>query len=291
MGNPFIIPGQWFKGNLHTHTTQSDGALSPAENIRWHEAHGYDFVSITDHNRLTNPDEFCDPHLLVLLGTELSLGSTQGNGPFHLVTFGLPADFQVPQANSLTPQAGIDLVSSTGAACFVAHPHWSVMTMEELAEQTGYAGIEVYNTGCDWENRTGLAEPYWDDLLRRGRQVWGFATDDSHWRQPDHGRGWIVVKAVERSAPAMLQAIKAGEFYASCGPTIESITLEDQVLRVRCSPAQAIYWTEGTHGWSIHAEGEALLTEAEFQLKARRYFRVQVVDGEGHWAWSNPFFV
>ena len=291
MGNPFIIPGQWLKGNLHTHTTQSDGALSPAENIRWHEAHGYDFVSITDHNQLTNPEQFCDPHLLVLLGTELSLGNTQGNGPFHLVTFGLPADFQVPQANSLTPQAAIDLVSSTGAACFVAHPHWSVMTMEELAERTGYAGIEVYNTGCDWENRTGLAEPYWDDLLRRGRQMWGFATDDSHWRQPDHGRGWIVVKAVERSAPAVLQAIKAGEFYASCGPTIESITLEDKVLRVRCSPAQAIYWTEGTHGWSIHAEGETLLTEAEFQLKARRYFRVQVVDSGGHWAWSNPFFV
>jgi hypothetical protein len=291
MPNPFITPGHWLKGNLHTHTTQSDGALSPAENVRWHEAQGYDFVSITDHNQLTNPEQFCDPQLLVLLGTELSLGATSGGGPFHLVTFGLPADFPVPRPNSLTPQAGIDLAGSSGAACFVAHPHWSVMTMEDLAGLTGYAGVEVYNTGCDWENRTGLAEPYWDDVLRRGQQVWGFATDDSHWREPDHGGGWIMVKAAERSASAVLDAIKAGQFYATSGPTIESLVVEGQVLRVRCSPAQAIYWTEGIRGWSFHAQDGELLTEAEFELKARQYFRVQVVDSAGRWAWSNPFFV
>ncbi len=173
VANPFVTAGQWFKGNLHTHTTESDGACSPAENIRWHEQHGYDFVSITDHNRITDPAQFCDSRILTLLGTELSLGVTKGGGPSHLVACGLPADFQAPPPDSLTPQEGIDLVSSHGAASLVAHPHWSGMTMEELGELTGYAGIEVYNTGCDRENRTGLAEPYWDDLLRRGRPVWG----------------------------------------------------------------------------------------------------------------------
>ena len=291
MTNPFTTSGGWFRGNLHTHTTQSDGAFSPAENVRWHEEHGYDFVCVTDHNVLTDPGQFCEPGLVVLHGTELSLGATRGGGAFHLVACGLPADFQVPRPNTLTPQEGIDLVASTGGACFVAHPHWSVMTMEELAERSGYVGIEVYNTGCDYENRTGYAEPYWDDLLRRGRPVWGFATDDSHWRYPDHGGGWIMAKAAEASPPALLQAIKDGQFYSTSGPVIESIAVDGQTLRVRCSPARAIYWSEGPRGWSIHAEGEATLTEAEFQLKARRYFRVQVVDTHGRWAWSNPLFV
>ena len=52
---PFDLPGKWFKGNLHTHTTQSDGKLTPAENMQWHAELGYDFVGITDHNRVTNP--------------------------------------------------------------------------------------------------------------------------------------------------------------------------------------------------------------------------------------------
>ncbi|NOZ20346.1 MAG: PHP domain-containing protein, partial [Planctomycetes bacterium] len=29
--NPFGTEGKWYKGNLHTHTTGSDGEKSPAE--------------------------------------------------------------------------------------------------------------------------------------------------------------------------------------------------------------------------------------------------------------------
>lgn len=289
--NPYLRAGQWFKGNLHTHTTESDGACSPDQNIRWHEQHGYDFVSITDHNRITDPSQFCEPQLITVPGTELSLGVTKGGGPFHLVAFGLPADLQVPPPNSLTPQEGIDLVASEGATCFAAHPHWSSMTMEELDDLSGYDGIEVYNTGCDRENRTGLAEPYWDDLLRRRRPAWGFASDDSHWSTADFGGGWIQVKAPERSPEAILGAIKAGHFYSTCGPEIKEVTLHGPTLRVKCSPVQAIYWSEGTRGGSVHANGAELRTNAEFEIEARNYLRIQVVDAEQRWAWSNPIFV
>ena len=291
MVSMFETPGQWLKGNIHTHTTQSDGAIGPAENIRWHEEHGYDVVSITDHDRVTDPSQFCDPSILVLLGTELSLGLTQGGGPFHLIACGLPADFEVPPVNSLRPQQAIDQVTSSGAACFVAHPHWSSSTMEELAALTGYHGLEVFNTGCDWENRTGRAEPYWDDMLRRGRRVWGLASDDSHWRYPDYGGGWVMLRAAERSVAAVREALKSGQFYATCGPTIDHVSIENGRLRITCSHAEAIYWSEGRRGWSIHAEAGKLLTEAEFTINAQRYVRVQIVDEQGRWAWSNPFFL
>jgi hypothetical protein len=291
MTNIFAADGVWLKGNLHTHTTESDGAYSPAENVHWHEEHDYDFVAITDHDRLTDPHRFCDPQLVTLLGTELSLGMTTGDGPFHLVAFGLPQDFVPPKANSLAPQAGIELVNASGGLCFVAHPHWSSTPMEELAACQGFAGVEIFNMGCEWENRTGTADTYWDDLLRRGRSVWGFATDDSHWRYPDHGGGWIVVRAAERSAEAILAAIKSGQFYASRGPQIEAIEFDGTTLRVQTSPVESIYWTEGRRGWSLHATDEQGITEAEFVVKARRYFRVMAVDGDGRVAWSNPVFV
>ena len=41
--------GNWYKGNLHMHTTVSDGALDPVEAINIYREAGYDFIAITDH--------------------------------------------------------------------------------------------------------------------------------------------------------------------------------------------------------------------------------------------------
>jgi len=42
--NPFSSPGIWYKGNLHTHTTQSDGGLAPEEAADLYRKAGYDFL-------------------------------------------------------------------------------------------------------------------------------------------------------------------------------------------------------------------------------------------------------
>ena len=39
----------WYKGNLHTHTTRSDGRKSPEEVMALYRDHGYDFLALTDH--------------------------------------------------------------------------------------------------------------------------------------------------------------------------------------------------------------------------------------------------
>lgn len=44
--------GKWWKGNLHTHTLWSDGDDFPEMVVGWYKEHGYDFLSITDHNRM-----------------------------------------------------------------------------------------------------------------------------------------------------------------------------------------------------------------------------------------------
>src|SRR2546422_1617656 len=42
----------WLRGNLHAHTTYSDGVKTPQELIAEYEALGYDFLAITDHEDL-----------------------------------------------------------------------------------------------------------------------------------------------------------------------------------------------------------------------------------------------
>ena len=45
----FNNKGKFFKGNLHGHSNNSDGKLTPEEVCRTYIYEGYDFISITDH--------------------------------------------------------------------------------------------------------------------------------------------------------------------------------------------------------------------------------------------------
>lgn len=44
--------GPWLRGNLHTHSLWSDGDQFPEVILQWYRDHGYDFVSVSDHNVL-----------------------------------------------------------------------------------------------------------------------------------------------------------------------------------------------------------------------------------------------
>jgi predicted metal-dependent phosphoesterase TrpH len=52
--NPFKIEGKWYKGNLHTHTTNSDGAWSSDRVVDEYVSNGYDFLFVTDHWKVTD---------------------------------------------------------------------------------------------------------------------------------------------------------------------------------------------------------------------------------------------
>ena len=41
--------GTYKKGNLHTHTTWSDGMHTPKETAEHYRSQGYDFLALTDH--------------------------------------------------------------------------------------------------------------------------------------------------------------------------------------------------------------------------------------------------
>jgi predicted metal-dependent phosphoesterase TrpH len=184
---PFGQPGHWFKGNLHTHTTQSDGRVTPSENVQWHANHGYHFVALTDHNQVTNPRALVpDAPILVIPSAEIS--TRRAPVEYHIVAIGVDT---MPIAQNSDPQAAIDAVNAAGGLSIVAHPYWHDHTPEDLLVLHGHLGIEIFNNDCWLDIQKGHALVHWDAVLRRGQRILGLATDDSHWINPDYGGGWV----------------------------------------------------------------------------------------------------
>jgi hypothetical protein len=54
-----------FKGNMHCHSTCSDGKQTPEELKALYKAHGYSFLAITDHDHLNGHKDLDDESFFV----------------------------------------------------------------------------------------------------------------------------------------------------------------------------------------------------------------------------------
>jgi len=287
---PFGQPGQWLKGNLHTHTTQSDGKLTPAENVKWHAEHGYHFATITDHNRVTDPRRWV-PAAPIPVISSVEVTARRGEVEYHILSLGVD---DMPAPRNSDPQVVIDAVNAAGGVAIVAHPYWHDLTFDDLLALHGHIAIEIFNTGCQFDSSKALSVVHWDGVLRRGQRVFGVATDDSHFAYPDYGGGWIWLRAEQADRASIVAALRAGAFYASTGPEIHDVQLDGRQVTVHCSPAFSIlvigdyyHCPMGVHAWDGN-----LLTEATFTLDPEQeYLRVEVIDVDHHSAWTNAHFV
>jgi hypothetical protein len=51
---------RWWKGNTHTHSLWSDGDDYPEMIVDWYKQHGYDFLSLSDHNVMLEGQKWID---------------------------------------------------------------------------------------------------------------------------------------------------------------------------------------------------------------------------------------
>ncbi len=126
---------KWWKGNLHAHTTKSDGKVSPKEAQRRYQEAGYDFLAITDHWHLSRNGH--EKNMLLLSGIELD---TMKNGCWHIVGIGLE---QMPDAErGQSAQELIDTVRAAKGLAILAHPAWSLEQPQDIAELEGLSGVQ-----------------------------------------------------------------------------------------------------------------------------------------------------
>jgi len=293
MDNPFKLPGEFLKGNLHLHTTNSDGEFSPQQAVKHYEDAGYDFLAITDHNRLTDTRELSSDKMLMLPGEELHQGKGELGQVHHIVAIGMAEHIEIPPTDDL--QQAMDYIAPRCSFAFIAHPYWTSLTYRDILGCRGSIGVEVFNYTCECGIGRGDSGPHWDELLQRGDRLLGFAVDDAHCHYPDSLGGWIMVKARERTAEAISQAIIAGEFYASSGPRIEDVTLEDGQVTVECSPCQAVHVICpapgcGTTTRRLARDGGPYTNVTLAVNESWNPVRIECVDERGRKAWTNPFW-
>ncbi len=287
--------GRWLKGNTHTHTTCSDGQLSPRQVADWYREAGYDFLFLTEHeDKLASPQALPDfvglsaDDFLVLPGIELRLQMPSGQSP-HLVALGTARTGLWRPTWSLSDAAQFAL--DEGGVPVIGHPYWSGLTYQDIDQADNVVAVEVFNTVCQVASAKGFARGHWDYLLAEGVAIHGLAADDAHWgcQVPDYGQGWIMVKVKEFSQEGILQALHTGQFYATCGPEFRSVSRDGDEVVVETSPVQRInFITYNGHSSVEHAAGDQLLTSARRPLSSfRKFLRIECVDRQGRFAWTN----
>ena len=285
--NPFEFEGNWYKGNLHLHTTNSDGDYTPEEICRLYKNEGYDFIAITDHGKVTSVRKNF-PSFLVIKGAELNIDN------FHVVAIGLKREFKIEK---FSWQEIIDEINRRKAYPIIAHPYWSGLTSSDLLKLKNYIGIEIYNTSCEKAKGKGYSSVHWDELLQKGKKIFGFAVDDAHhhfdeYREDDVLGSFIMVKAASLSERDILNSIKNGNFYSSTGPVIENIEIDKNRIYVKTSPVKHIDFIAERWKGRRFSGKRKLLKEIEYEIKGdEKYIRIEITDRYGRKAWSNPIFL
>jgi len=285
--NPFKKKGNWYKGNLHLHTTNSDGAYTPEEICALYKKAGYDFISITDHNKVTEVKKI-PPSFLVISGAELN------KGDFHVVAVGLKKEFNV---ENFSYQEIIDEINRKKAYPIIAHPYWSGFSSSDLLKLKNYIGIEIYNNTCEKAKGKGYSSVQWDEILQKGKKIFGFASDDAHhhfdkYREDDVVGSFIMVKAASLSEKSILNSIKNGYFYSSTGPIIENIEISENTIYIKTSPVKHIDFIAYAYRGSRFSGKGKLLKEIEYKINGdEKYIRIEITDKNGEKAWTNPVYI
>lgn len=300
MESPFAKPGRFWRGNLHTHSTRSDGLRSPEEVCRFYEAAGYDFLALTDHFLerygwpMTDTRPFRSPALTTLIGAELHpvVDRMELGNHWHLVAVGLPLDFAPAEPAETGPELARRALAA-GAFVVAAHPQWFGMTERDMLALGPIHALELFNASAGDDNDCAESVYMLDLMLARGRRLFGCATDDAHFvlNTRDRLTGWVMVRAEVCAPEELLAALKRGDFYSSTGPAIlDLLVTPGERLWVRCSPANRVFLIGGPACYAT--VGEQGVTEAEFDLRdwPDAYARVLVRDDAGRKAWTNPIW-
>ncbi|NLK05050.1 MAG: PHP domain-containing protein [Spirochaetales bacterium] len=295
----FPREGMWLKGNYHSHTTLSDGMLSPEEQLRRYKLQNYHFLAFTDHNAMNDRVQW-NEGILMLPAWERDILYGEKTKCTHIVgLFDLksPSDTTLRRPkgdkHTITDQALIDQMRKDGNVFIsIAHPTWSRMEPEELLSLDHYHAIEVFNYGCECLSHEGHAEYLWDFLLRHGKRIFGIACDDTHGHtiKDDHFGGWMMVKSKAYDRQSIIEAMQAGHFYSTSGPEIHDWGIDEEGNAfITTSLCREIHFiTYPTRGKSF----AGYLTETTFPLKGgETYVRVECIDFAGNKAWTNPIFL
>lgn len=322
---PPAPPEVWLRGSTHVHARPSGDSVTPIQDvIAWYEGRGYDFIVLTDHNRVSEIDPRADTTgrvavrepasgLIVFAGIELTHnptgclppGDPSGKCRIHMNLIGSTArpGGKIDWVDRTTKDrvakydSGLVAAKTLGGIAQVNHPQWFWgMTPDVLVEiaRRGVVLYELANVQFEKWNAGDKDHPstelLWDVALARGAKLWAVASDDAHDYEEGRGKypaggGWVAVKA-RRDSQAILDALAAGRFYASTGVVLERAEAAAGELVVEVAA------TDADHVIELVENGKLVATvkgkSARRAVPASGYVRAIVTRADGAKAWVQP---
>ena len=201
-----------------------------------------------------------------------------------------------------TPECINDMMKQLrDAGYFVTynHPSWSHERYPEYSQYGEMHALEIMNSDSHVVFGTAESDEHvYDDLLRQGKRIFCVAGDDNHaarekyrpWRSLC--KSYTLIKAEKLDYPSIAKALTNGDFYASQGPVLTSLYIEDGKLCVECEPVSKIIFTAYPKRGTVIMEKEGTVTYGECELSPdNMYIRVTLVDERGKKAFTNAYFM
>lgn len=320
--------GNWYKANLHCHSTISDGDYTPEEVRDLYQKHGYSVLALTDHELLVQHTDLSDEYFLMLTSYEVQVTGDrhlpknlrriahlnfyardpyQEKMPFFNTQDVLDmswlkfdrsrVDFYGPEIEKEYSAEGLNRLIALGRehgfiVCW-NHPTWSMESADIYTRLQGLFGMEIFNTDC-WIAGYESYVPYiYDEMIRSGQRLAPVAADDMHQRESLFG-GFTMIHAPSLDYGQIMDAMEKGDLYASRGPLIHAFYVEDGMYHVECSPVRKIRISNSgrrpDRKSCVYAESD-LVTSASFPVSSEDLFiRLTVTDECGRTANTRAYF-
>lgn len=217
--------GNFYKANLHCHTTVSDGKKTPEEVKEIYQKLGYSVVAYTDHDILIPHNDLSDDNFLALNGFEIEINEKKepskpfrkcchicfvaldknniiqpmwnekylfGNAPNykHIVKYD---ETQTPYVREYNDEKITEMMQTgvkNGFFVTYNHPTWSRENYPEYIKYSGMNAFEMFNGGCIVEGYDDYNPRVYDDLLGAGKRIYCIGTDDNHNCNDSNSRYW-----------------------------------------------------------------------------------------------------
>ena len=222
----YLLPrgGNFYRANLHCHTTVSDGKKTPEEVKERYKSLGYSIVAYTDHDVMVAHPELDDENFLALTGYEIEVTETW-DGPFankktaHMCFIAMSRDvdrqvcwhrekYMIGHSGEYKDLVKFDeslpdYVREHNGECvsdimkkgreggfFVTynHPTWSLEDSSDYLNFKGMQAMEIYNGSCITSGYEDINPRVYDDILKSGERIYCIGADDNHNSHPDGSR-------------------------------------------------------------------------------------------------------
>lgn len=319
-----------YKANLHCHSTCSDGRLTPEELKEEYKKRGYSILAITDHEHLVEHHDLTDKDFLLLTAYEMfvfTLPSDHNeNSTSHLNLYSKTPHnkmlYYSPEvvysryirpeerpvqcyAEKATREHSVEFVKQlckdakeAGYLVCHCHPTWSFEEQDFADAFEDCFAMELYNHSSYSGGFFEYNQHYYDHQTRKGRSMGVMAVDDNHDFFPighphnDSFGGVTYILADSLDYESVMKALENKDFYASTGPIIHSLTVENGTLHARTSDVERIAFVTNTRNRAITIAPEnQSVNEYWFDLgETDRWVRLEIVDKYGKRAFTRAFF-